>query len=306
MIQNAKVVGSSIDPDSYHRREETSKRGEKEYIISRSDIVEIVRCPKRWVKGFKNKQTESMKWGSLVDTLLLDKDRVFEKYVVPPEVYTNDKGETKPWNLNAKKCKEWKENNKDKIVVKQEVIDKADDAINSVDGTSAHFIVSSEKQVMVTAEWFDEDTGIIVPLKCLIDLVPDKDHELYGQFLGDLKTVESASPNTWPRKVWQYDYHTQGAFYIDMYNEATQENRTDFAHILIESFPPYTSARRMLSFDGEMEFLDLGRNKYVEGLKLYCKCLKTGEWPDYDSDINKQYSGFSFVSPEPYMVGVYT
>ncbi len=304
MFKNARVVSVNTESEVYHSRCPGQEKGTKEYVLSRSDIVKIAACPYKWVKTAEDPApTTAMKWGTLVEEKLLFPDPFDKKYVVKPSEYYNEaKGEYVPWHGSAKYCKEWAATQVDKVIISEEMLANVNEAVLNFDPVSVQFIKHSEKQVMVVAEWVQGN--VIIPLKCLIDFVPGKDIEGTGRMLGDLKTSESASVGGWPRKVYMYDYYTQAAFYLDMYNAATGEDRTDFVHIIQESSKPFVTGRRLLSSDGESEFIDLGRAKYKRTLEAYVGYLKSNKWPDYDDkqDGFKQLMGFTFTEPDPWMI----
>lgn len=293
-IQTAKIISTQTEPEAYHSyNPDDDGRGEKSYVMSRSDLMEFYHCPHRWAIGFEKKRTDALSYGNLLDAYVLDNERFGNQFVVAPETYTNEKGEDKRWNRNAKVCIEW-EGNQCGVIIKSSELEECRLAKEALmrDPIIKAFLGSSNFQVMITAEWKDE-SGIVVPLKCLIDLVPKE-----GQYLGDLKTCRTASNSQWPREVFNYGYHVQAAFYCDMYYAATGEARDGFVHILQENYPPYETGRRLLS----EEFIEMGRSKYENALKKYCNCLYTGHWGGYDDNINRQIDGFTITEPLPYMV----
>ena len=155
-------------------------------------------------------------------------------------------------------------------------------------------IKCSDTQVYVTAEYLDKETGICVPVRALLDLVPHTLSDLWGKCLGDLKLTTNASQGAWTRKVWDSNYHVQAAFYSDMYRCAKpNEERTDWFNVVSEDHPPYESAVWLVSAD----FVELGRMRYIAALEQYCRCLKENVWPSYnDQPMSK------FISPLAYML----
>lgn len=296
-IQNAKIYGKQVNPDDYHSYgAEKDIKGSKNFIMSRSDLMEFDHCPHRWVSGFEKKRTDALSYGQMIDCYMLDRDRFDDAFIVRPDTYENDKGEIKKWNNNSNTCRAW---NAETLKSGMGIISEADlktcnDAKESLmqDSIIKSFIESSDKQVMIVAEWKDE-LGIIVPLKCLIDLVPRE-----GQYLGDLKTCRTAANSTWAREIYNYGYHVQAAFYVDMYYAATGEARDGFVHIIQENYPPYEPGRRLLS----EEFIEMGQAIYKNALKNYCSCINHNNWTGYDNDPNKQIDGFTIVDPELWMI----
>lgn len=300
MITNAKILSTQTCNDEYHNYD-PGPRGSTDRVMSRSDLMEFAQCPSRWIKGYKEERKEATDYGSMIDTYILDSENFETIYAVAPSIYYNEeKGEDKKWNWNARFCKEWKEEQKKegKIVIKEEDLQ---DCINSESSmrndVTAHGIINnSDKQVMIIGTWKDK-SGIVVPLKALLDLVP-KEGTKYDQYIGDLKTCRDASPGRWHIAVYKYKYEVQAAFYADMYNAIEGNSRDGFFHILQESFAPYEVGRRYIT----EEFIELGRGIYQSALSKYCECLKSGVWPGYDDDESRSIDGFTITEPEAWMV----
>lgn len=290
-FRDAKIVGDDVDPAIYAK--ETHERGEAGYVISRSSLMTFAHCPARWLAGYQQKATDALDFGSLADTLFLQPHRFLERYAVKPLTYKNDKGEEKPWNGNSNVCRAWLDDcgKSGKLPVHAEDVAEAKLALRRIDT-----IRETRNQVEIRATYQDaedisgEGTTLTVPVKALIDIVPDAP----ADWLADYKTSISAHPRAWAKAVNQYNYDAQGAFFLDLFNAATGEERKEFRHIVQENYPPFEVGRRTLS----AEFLSLGRDKYLKALRLYCKCLKTGVWPSYDAP-----SEWTVTEPELWMIG---
>lgn len=304
---NAKIVGVGIDPEIYHRQELGIERGNPSFVMGRSELMEFARNPRRWLAGYSSKDTDASDWGSLMDCRVLDRNRFKSKYAVAPAVYSADgrkKGDPlveKPWNRNATYCREWEEaqNVSGRTVIKAAELTESDEAIKALfaDPDIAQVINGSDHQVMVVAEYIDRETGIVVPVKILLDIVPGESSG-YQKQLFDLKTSVSADPARWPRIVFERGYHVQAAFYLDIYVAATGEDRLEFGHIVQENFAPFETSKMVLS----QEFLNMGREAYIHALRKYCQCLKTNEWPSYPP-AHLNIRGWNYSDPEAWMIG---
>ena len=304
-FQNVKIECASADPREYHLQlpnQVAIPRGDRDFAMSSSALRAFDQCPARFLKGYQPPATEAKDFGNLLDCALLTPDQFEARYAVQPLVYgsTARDPETKPWNNNATVCKEWckyeRVQGREIITTKEEV--QAADCCQSLrkDEIAARFIDDSDKQVWLTGEWLDEDTKLVIPCKCLIDLVPRKDSE-FCKCLGDLKTTRNAAPMAWQRWCYTAGYHIQAAWNLAMYVAATQEDRTTFCFLLVENYEPWQPAKRMLS----QEFLDLGRAEINRIMALYARCLKSGNWPGYDDTDEAAAGGWSLVAPEPWM-----
>lgn len=298
-IVKASVVGEGVTRATYCRQD--AERGDREYIMSRGDLVEFNTNPARWLLGVDTDETKATEYGTLLDCLVLTPKRFQDEFSVCPETYPDSKtGKPKPWTFQADFCKEWREEQRGKQVVKADELRRAENAVKFLLGDPKIYdlLACSKAQVMVMGEYQDDETGLVVPLKGLIDLVPDKS-SAYGKSLADFKTCSNGHPGAWPRAVFDFGYHWQAALYLDLYTAATGEGRIEFLHVLQESSPPWAVGRRLLS----AEFLNLGRIQYLTALKRYCRCLSNGEWPGYDDEGRDCLNGWTLVGPAAWMVG---
>lgn len=299
-LRNGVVNGDNIELEEY--RHQLVERGHPDFVMGRSDLMDFAACPHKWRCGYESDDTEATEWGTFFECLVMWGAATEDRFAICPETYPDTKtGEPKPWTFAAKFCKEWREAQGNKQIVKAETWTQAQNAVKFFYGNRnlAALVGCSKKQVMVEARYTDKETGLIIPIHGLIDFVPDKGNEEFGCGLADLKTTRSAVPFTWGRDVFTRGYHVQAALYLDLWNAATREGRTDFRHAVSESGPPWETACRVLSQD----FVTLGRMQYIEALKRYAACLKTDTWPGYDTEAaGTCWQGWLVTEPEPWMV----
>jgi hypothetical protein len=298
----AKVIGENVSFEEYGKQ--TEKRGDPGYVMSRGALVEFDLCPARWRNGFEDSGTKATEWGQLMDCRVLEPHKYRNRYKVRPATIEED-GETLKWNGNRRSCKAWVElAEQSGFIVIGEFEDKnsATAAAELLkDFEIARMVLHSRSQVMVVGEYRDAATGITVKVKGLKDLVPHTGSG-FEDSLADFKTCRDAHPRSWQKAVFEHDYHTQAALYLDLWNAATGEARDSFRHILQESFPPYQPAKRLLS----PHFISMGREKYRRILKRYCECLSTGQWPDYDTDTKAEVvvDGWKVSEPCDWMLTI--
>ncbi len=310
-FQNGKLVAVNYDQREYVKQ--SVQRGHPDYAMSRSDLMEFSKCPSRWRRGYREAEegTDATEWGSLIDCLLFDKDRWPERFAVTPETYPSEKEGDKPWNGNSKWCKNWMEEQGDRVCLKRDEMDSAIAAVNRIreDNIIQEILRTSDFQVYCTAEYRDRDTGVVVPVKTLSDIVP-KDHRdpmqkaydsepPYVNSIIDFKTSRNANPMLWDREVNQKWYDAQGALNLDVYNASAGEERVDFYHIVQENYAPYETSFPIL----RAEFVQLGRDKYLKALRRYAECIKTGRWPGYDESYPLlKINGHPAIEPNAYML----
>jgi hypothetical protein len=125
-----------------------------------------------------------------------------------------------------------------------------------------------------SAFWTDPTTGALCKVR------PDYLRVNDGLIV-DLKTTEDASPRGFERSIMQYMYHVQTAFYCEGLTQVTGKPFTEFVHIVVEKQAPYAVALYVLD-DASIE---KAREQMQDGLRKYAECLKTNQWPGYDSEI---------------------
>jgi PDDEXK-like domain of unknown function (DUF3799) len=323
-FQNAKIVGVGVSSDAYHSQL-VENRGSKDFVMSPSSLKLFSECPSRWKSGYQPPESDAKDFGSLLDTLLLTPDQFDSRYAVIPKTYTdigmecpNCKSVTdsktcskckaarveikieKDWRFGSKICDEWLTKQGDKKPVYSTELENAQTAAKRLmaDETIAELLATSKKQVHVKGEWHDKATGIIVPVQCLIDIVPNGDSP-FQKSLCDLKTTRNAGQSQFARWCFTASYHTQAALDLDLFmaavnpnNDPNGQDRNTWLFIVQENYPPFEIGRRMLSQD----FVAIGRQTYQHALGRYARCLKTGVWPQYDAPEE-----FSLIVPQPFM-----
>lgn len=321
-IKEAHDCGDSIPFEVYSRQPDGVTRGHPDYILSGSDLSEFDRCPHRWFVGYRDDETRATEWGQLIDCLLMAPEEFADRFAVAPETYPSTvmecpscKSQTdskscrkckcdrvaveiqKPWDFGSTFCHEWREQAGGKQIVKTALLNNAKEAAHLLkdDEQIAEVVSSSRKQVMLTGFYDDVETGLRIPLRCLIDMAPP------AKFLADLKTSNSAHPRAWAKHVHQFGYHSQAARHLDLWNAAHGERRNEFRHFVQESFAPFESAKYSL----DPGFISIGRDSYVRAVKRYAQCVKTGHWPRYDESTDRNaliVDGHLVISPEAWMV----
>lgn len=320
MFQNVKIISRNTNAVDYHT--EKVPRGDKAYTVSSSMLRLFRQCPSRWLAGYVSPDSESKRFGSLLDCKLLTPQLFSSRFAATPEQYesigmkcpecesvTDSKScrkcgcDRKPvrikkdWNNNATECAEWLELHKGLEIVSAADVADVDAAVKRIrsDEILASFLDASDTQVWLAGEWVDEHTGLKIPVRALLDVVPRLGTE-WAKTLGDLKSVRSAALIPFARQVYHLGWHVQAALYTDMYVAATNEDRCSWCFVGAENYEPWQQFRRLLKED----FLMIGRQTYRNALALYAHCLAHDTWPGYD-DHRDSFSGWSLVAAEPWM-----
>lgn len=331
MFKNAKIISVGANPLEYHTQ--AAKRGEPAFVMSSGHLRKFWECPSKWVRGVEVDKTDSMEYGSLFDTIVLTPQLFDKAYAIQPATYESkvmkcpqcgsvsdsakcrsckvDRIEgviERPWNNNSDTCSDWiaEQAKAGREVVSNGSLTEAQTAKARLlsDEKCKMFLDACQAQVWCTAEWHDEDTGLIVPVKCLIDLVARHDSD-FPKSIGDLKTTKNAAPVAWARWAHFAGYEIQAAWYTDIFVAATQREIVNFCFVLSENTPPFEVGRRFMSQDVDEPGMDAGdiasgRRQYRDMIKGYCKCVKAGKWPGFDDTDEASGDGWTLVSPDPY------
>lgn len=268
-------------PAQYHAIGEGIDRGKREFVMSQSELRKFSRCPRKWLFGQPPKTSAAMEWGSVLDILLLTPERAEALIVAHPEKYIATDKKEKAWTEKSITCKAWvaEREKEGKIVVSPEYMSEAWRAVRRLQAEAdiTDILSASKTQVCLRVEYHDEETGIVVPMKCLLDILPNEESD-YGDSVFDFKTTNSAESRKWTRHVYDFGLYYQAACYLEAVNAATGLKYRNFGHIISESYAPYEPTVRLLSQD----FLTLGRSDLESDLRHYCRCLKKGWFPGFD------------------------
>ena len=287
MITSSKVIGAGVSYETYSRQAPGVVRGNREFIMSRSELTNFASNPKRWLDGYReddDTDTDATVWGNLIECLAGLNGDFEERYAVAPAEYADEKtGKLKPWTFAANVCKAWREEQGERNVIKSELRDKAEKAVAALqaDADVSELFACSQNQVMVAGVWRDAATELEIPLRCLLDLVPDVAHPVFSKTLADFKTCRNGCPDFWARVVDDAGYDVQAALSTDLFVKATGRDITEWLMPAQENVHPFHVVKPMPALSAE--FLKYGRAKYESALTLYARCLATGEWPSYST-----------------------
>lgn len=291
----AAIVGRGVDPLVYQK--DNTERGNPLFIMSRSGLMRLLASPSKWKRGDFSESTDSTDLGTLVDAKLSLKNWQ-ERFVTQPAEYEHEAGDVRKWNNNATVCRKWHAGQVGKTVITQKEDDKSALMVERMlkDSRIKSVLDGADFSVMVLGRYKDRETGIEVPVKGLIDVVPVN---TYRDSIADIKTAKDGNPAGWSKTIFEYDYDVQAALYLDLYETATGEGRNRFIHLISENQPPHEPERSAVS----SEFINEGRAVYIDALKLYCRCLAENSWPSASDLKGRDFNGWPTAQIEPWMIG---
>lgn len=246
--------------------------------FSKSLVLPMLRSPAHMMAKIEHPDESSqLTNGSLVDTLLFEPSTFDSRYVVQPDTYGSLDtlpAENKPWNNNAKVCKDWNaaQQAAGLTIVKQADIDKAMIQVNAVKSHKAASQLLQRGEAQVSLVWQDEETGIICKAR--------PDWAVEHKVIVDLKTTKDGSSQKFPYAMHEHGYAIQAWMYLEGW-EAIQGEWLQFGIIAVENEYPY----KVAAYAVEPEAIDVGERMARRAMVKYAECLESGEWPGYSQCI---------------------
>ena len=109
--------------------------------------------------------------------------------------------------------------------------------------------------------------------------------------LVDLKTTQSAAPDSFARSCADYMYHVQASFYQRVWEHYHGIKLQPFVFIAVEKVPPYAVA----CYELDELTMEEGANVVDNMLDLYKRCIEQNEWKGYPEGIGKlRIPGWAF------------
>lgn len=231
-----------------------------------SDMKEFLRSPAH-LKARKDnpkEPTDNMILGTMLHHLVLTPDAPCKLVVRPKEMkFTTTEG--KAWrDLNQHHITH--EDNQKALAMAKAIKECPQAALMLGDG---------KPEVSVFTEF--NAVGKPLKVKARIDFVHS------GNALLDIKTTQDARPLAFSRTIVDFGYHIQAAWYLDAWNNESDQKKDWFCFIVVESEPPHGVKCYFL----DSEAVELGRSKYVSQLPFLRDCIERDNWPGYYGDVER-------------------
>jgi hypothetical protein len=250
--------------------------------ISKSGIELILRSPAHYYERYLNPNrapsptSQDLEVGTASHTMILEPhlfDRDFFLFDDLEKIReiggTNPRATTKYKQWKAAKIAEYP----NKTALPPQKYDYFRRLLDSVHSHPAARVLLSQGLAEQTVLFEDFHTG--APCKCRPDW-----YDIKNRLIVDLKTTDDASPAGFGKSAVKWGYDIQAPFYFD--GLASAGMAVDgLVYIAVEKNPPYAVA----VYFAERDVMQLGREKYLQGLETYMECKRTGEWHGYSQDI---------------------
>lgn len=239
--------------------------------VSKSQLWAFAKNPHKWaaLRGQERASTPAMDWGSLVDCLILQPGELSKCFAVSPHA-----------EFRTDVAKAWKAAQTGTVIKAAELAEAEKAAAIVREHHFARMMLDGAMtQVSAVASGKESGTGERFLGKCRMDIVPSLSGP-FGDWLVDLKTTSSLS--NLERTISDFGYHVQAAWYLDMWNAASGQDRKRWGFVFQESDAPYEIAVVELDQDA----IARGREWYLNALEAWCLCHKTNNFPSpFDDEI---------------------
>ncbi len=230
-----------VSPSDYHSKLLLNREDifAEDSYLSKSAMSELKDSSLwKWRHHPKKYNSDSMRWGSLIDCLLTTPEEFDDLYEVA-NYPTFQSNAAQAW------CKEVEDGGKVALLKC-----KLEDAKKSITIFPQHYeanriIKNSQKQCILFGKYTDPDYKRSINLKGLADFIPND-----RKYLADLKTTGKFTRKDLKKTIYDYQYHVQAAFYLMLYNKANPNDKRDrFRIVWQQSVAPYEVAVQELTLD---------------------------------------------------------
>lgn len=257
--------------------------------VSQSDLKKFSENARKFRYFQQNKistKTAFMEFGSQVHSALLTPDEFRNEYfVIDQQIDRRTKDGAAIWNDAVAKFGEGR------IIKLQdhERIKRCCDSLSRHKEVSNLLKITPQTDRELSFVWKHKSTGQM--LKGRIDLAVLKINTV-----ADLKVTQSADKEKFRKKIVEFGYHIQGAYYL----EGLRSNGLDmntFVFIVVEDQSPHCVSFLKLRDSA----IELGSKQFDAMLHQYQICSSTNFWPDYTQGIEEiDLPGWAYPREELY------
>lgn len=234
--------------------------------VSQSGLKRFAQSPahyRAYLDGLTETDTAAKFIGTAVHAAALEPEAFAEQYIVAPSKYKTG---------NAAGLKAWKEEQDPRLIVLLER--DAENVYRMRDALHRHSWVGpqlrdAQCEYSVIAD--DPETGT----RCRVRF----DMLTGDGLILDLKKCQDARDDALRRSIFNYGYHVQNAFYMDV-PSWLGDGPAGFCFVFIEEKPPHAISVRFL----DPEDVERGRMEYRRLLNDFAECVKADHWPAYPED----------------------
>ena len=215
----------------------------------------------------EREQTPAQIFGTLVHHRVLEPMRPLPQIVTKPKAV----------DLKTKDGKAWKAEQQaaGRLILTESDFERINGCVNAIakHPICQQIFADGKSEVSVFKNF---SYGGTVLRKARLDWLP------VGNALVDIKTTQDASPESFAREIFNFRYHSQAAYYLDIFNDSLERPAKEcFIIIAVEKNPPYEVALYNL----HPRAIGKGRLLNVIDLGTYIDCVQRNEWPGYQRNV---------------------
>lgn len=278
------VFLSPVNPHEYHACNDLR-------MVSKSILSEFAANPHVFKlkrdAGIKRSTTPNMRWGSLVDCLVLTPECVEKEYYFADDTRSNTKA-GKEAIAEAERQGKTLESN-EMLTRAREASSRLNEHLKGMGLVLGDTFTGQ----MAFASSFPVSNGGVIVIKGMSDIWPH-----HGNILYDVKTTSAdiTSERELRNVIAQFKYHVQAALYLDFANRAEGLNRFE-RFILVFQSREWPHLCRNVEIT--LSEIAKGREWYELQTDHYAECVENDEWPGQllpdiygglpDWEMNKNY-----------------
>ena len=244
---------SDMPADVYHAHDSISNTG----------LKLMMRSPAHYKYQERKESTRAMVLGSALHMACLEPDIFYDTYTL---LRSSD-------NRMTSEYKEAKKEYGEEFVLVKPEIEKIEGMAKSLSASAiTEYIDNDYCEKELSGFAIDPGTGLMCRHR--FDAIID------GIAI-DLKTTTDARKPAFSKKILDFGYHIQAAFYAEQYKWITGDDIEKFIFAAIETSAPYA----VKIYELDQESIEAGRKKYRQALNEYAQCKASNIWPAYDQEI---------------------
>lgn len=244
-----------IDDTDYHASPGASK----------STLWKLLKRTPFHARYHKSKETDAQKFGTAAHTAVLEPGLFEHRFYRGPADRRGNKWDAAK-EIAAQTGREaLTEKDYDGALRLRDAMQKNEIVRRLTDGTPS---------IEQSAYWIDEQTGELC--RCRPDIY---NHDM--SVMADLKATTDAKASVWWKRVRDFGYYVQDAFYRDGWELAGGGKVDGFVFIVAETDAPHAAA----VYELEAPDVELGRRTYRDALDRWHACRSNDVWPAYGSGV---------------------
>ena len=240
--------------------------------LSKSGMDKLLQCPalfRAWQCGAAEEDTPALRLGTLFHSLVLEPETA-DRYHVCEFPGTTKAGKAERAEAEAA----------GKRII---TVSEWDTANGMADAVRHHPMLKrifggKERKTEMSVYWTEDVQGIPCECKARVDMlvtVPG-----IGPVAIDLKSSQCAAPDVLGRKIMDYGYHRQAAWYQYALSQVGIDIAS-FLFVFVEKTEPYIVTPASINDSATA----VGLGDCRRALETYAECQRTNTWPCYTQEI---------------------